>query len=115
MNKQISTLLEIDEVEFENLQTERYLRWCISVANRQCVPLQAVIANQSINNYYNYHFSKLQQNFLKLVNGKTKFLDKKALNEFYEIIIVDVFKNYPNALLEEAKKIKIENPPYANN
>lgn len=109
MNKEIITILQVDEVEFENLRIERYLRWCMSISSRRQVPLQAIMANTSISKYYNAELSKLEKNFLQLVKGKTSFLDKKALKEFYEIIVVDVFKHYPDVLLQECRKIKIEN------
>jgi hypothetical protein len=109
MNKQLITVLQYDEVEFENMRIERFLRWCMSISSRRQVPLQAIMANTSISKYYNHELGKLENNFLQLVKGKTDFLEQKALREFYEIIIVDVFKHYPDALLEQCRKINIDN------
>jgi hypothetical protein len=115
MNKQISQILEIDEVEFENLQTERYLRWCMNIEKTKSIPLQSVIANAAINKYYNREFSKLESKFLNLIDGKEKFIGKEALYKMYNIIVVDMFKYYPNPLIDAARNINIVNPPfYAN-
>jgi hypothetical protein len=114
MKTAISTILNKDEVEFDNLQMERYMRWCMNIALKNGIDLQIIIANSSINKYYNHEFSKLENKFLNLVNGKTKWLEPKALEDMYSIIVVDMFKIYPNPLIEEARKIKIENPSYVN-
>ena len=109
MNKQLIQILKVDEVEFENANYAKYLRWCMNVSVKGFAPLQNVIANGPISKYYNHELQKLQNNFLELVKGKTQFLDQKAINDLYEIIVVDIFKHYPSALIEQAKNIKIEN------
>jgi hypothetical protein len=114
MKTAISTILNKDEVEFENLQIERYMRWCINVSNKTGVSLQTVIANAAVAKYYNHEFSKLENKFLNIVSGKTQWLEPKALEDMYNIIVVDMFKIYPTPLIEDARKIKIENPPYVN-
>ncbi len=110
----ISTLLNIDEVEFDNIQMERYMRWCENVARIKGVPLQIILANTAVCNYYNAEFHKLEQKFLQIVGGKTKHIESKSLHEFYNVIVVDMYKYYPSALIDEAKKMGIENPPYTN-
>lgn len=108
MNKAISTILEKDEVEFENLQIERYMRWCIYLANKTAIPLQSILANSSINRYYNFEFSKLENKFLNLIEGKSKFMSIKTLQEMYEIIVVDMHNLYPMALLQDIRKPKTQ-------
>lgn len=109
MRTAISTILNKDEVEFENIQIERYMRWCLNVANKTGVSLQTVMANTSVSKYYNYEFSKLESKFLDIVHGKTQWLDPTALENMYNLIVVDMFKYYPTPLIEAAKNIKIEN------
>ncbi len=109
MNKKLIQILKVDEVEFENANYEKYIRWCMNVSVKGFAPLQTVIANGPISKYYNHELKKLQNNFLNLIEGKTKYLEQKAINDLYEIIVVDIFKHYPSALVEAAKNIKIEN------
>lgn len=113
--KTISTILKKDEVEFDNIQMERYMRWCINLSHKTGVSLQSILANSSINSYYNLEFSKLENKFLNIITGKTQYLEPKALEDLYNIIVVDMFKHYPSPLVDEARKIKIENPPYSIN
>ena len=115
MKTTISTILKKDEVEFEEIQIARYMRWCINLSNKTGLTLQAILANTSISKYYNYEFSKLENRFRSLVHGKNQWLEPKALEDMYNIIVVDIFKIYPLPLIEEAKKLKIENPPYSMN
>ena len=115
MKTAISTILNKDEVEFENLQMERYMRWCINVSNKTGVSLQAVMANAAVSKYYNHEFGKLENKFLNIIDGKTQWLEPKALEDMYNVIVVDVFKFHPAPLVDEARKIKIENPPYSIN
>lgn len=115
MQTNISTILVIDEVEFENQRTEKYMRWCLNIARTQNAPLQLILANSSISKYYNYELAKLENKFLQLVDGKHQHMSQKSLNDIYSIIVVDIFNLTPKPLVDAAKKLTIINPPINSN
>lgn len=108
MKPAISTILKKDEVEFENLQIERYMRWCIYLSNKTGISLQMILANTSISKYYNYEFSKLENSFLNLIEGKIKCIPEKTLQQMYEVVVVDIFNLFPMALLDGIKKSRTQ-------
>ncbi|MGV9003987.1 hypothetical protein [Flavobacterium sp.] len=112
--KSTHQLLNLDKQVYDNDTIERYMRWCENISNIKMVCVQSIMANTAISNYYRYQFLELEHEFkssAKLIYGK---VSDKIIRNMYTEIIVQLYNSYPSALIEEAKKLKIENPPYAN-
>ena len=106
----IHEVLNYSKEEFDNLQMERYMRWCISQAIDLNKDLQKIIANSSINRYYNIEMAKLEKKFIDIVDGKQIHIDEKTAREMYALIVVDLHRMYPSPLIHNARKLNV----YAN-
>lgn len=107
-------LLNLDKSVYESDNIERYMRWCENIAKSRGINIQMILANTAIANYYYFQFRELEHEFImsaRLIYGK---VSHKIIRNMYNEIMYQLYANYPSALLDEAKKLKIENPPYAN-
>jgi hypothetical protein len=110
MNKKLHTLLEMSQEEYYKLTFEKYMRWCEETSRKTGVSIQVIMANSKINSYYNYHYELLEMQ----VELMLKVQVGMSLEQIKVIYNAGTFiQNYPSALIEEAKKLKIENY-YAN-
>lgn len=96
--------------EFSTIQTERYMRWCMNRSMDNGTDLQKILANTSINRYYNAQMALLENKFLDLIDGKMSSLSTKTIHDFYSIIVVDMFKIFPKPLIDNARNLNL----YAN-
>lgn len=106
----IHEVLNLSKEEFDATQIERYMRWCMNQSIDQNKDLQKIMANSSINRYYNIEMAKLEKKFIDIVDGKQKHIGDKTAREMYALIVVDMFKIYPSPLIDNARKLNV----YAN-
>lgn len=107
--KTIPQLLQYSADEYQQSYFERYLRWCMSYATNSETDLQKLIANQSISNYYNEKFKALEQKFVEAATPIHTTVKVEVVRKMYAIITAEIFINYPSALFEEARCLKIIN------
>lgn len=80
MNTKILNILDITVQDYNNMYFGAYWRWCESVTITPA-QTQMVLANTAVNKYYNTEYAKCEVEFLELI------------------------KNYPNVLPNDAKKL----------
>jgi len=93
----------------------QFMRWCMNWAKKYNMPLQSLLANKSMAIYYSNQFLELEHNFMVVAQKLDGLVDYTIMLKNYDMIMVDIYTNYPSALIEEAKKMKIENPKFDQN
>lgn len=114
MTKKIHQHLGLTQQEYEFDCYSQYMRWCQNLAKKQNVAFQSILANNAIANYYQSQFLELQHQFKLFAQRNDGHLDYEQMMKNYEMIMVDIYTNYPSALVEAAKKLKIENQISSN-
>lgn len=114
--KTIAQYLGYTEEEFYNEYVALYMRWLLHFAPNEYDGLQALMANTAVNKWYTERHADLQRHamdVLKVQAGRTAVNKKRQM---YNVIMVDIFANYPKPLFDAALKLKIENhhDPRAN-
>lgn len=107
--KTISQILLMDQSTYVETNLERYIRWCQNIAQQKAVPLQTILANTAIANYYRTEFTRLESEFLREatpIKGLVKFSTMRAM---YSEKVIQIFTIYPSPLIDAAKKVKIIN------
>lgn len=89
----------------------QYTRWCLNLEKNHKVPLQCLLANRALCNYYDAQFLELEHSFIVIADKLDGLVDYEQMLKNYEMIMVDLYTNYPSALIEAAKKLKIITPP----
>lgn len=89
----------------ENYETqyfERYSNWCESVSIT-LLEYQKVLANSTVNKWYNTEFQKCEAEFLHLIKDypNTSIESKK---QCYDQCVVRLFSIFPKPILDEVKK-----------
>lgn len=110
--KTIAQILLMDPSAYVETNLERYMRWCQNIANQKGVPLQSILANTAIANYYRTEINRLESEFLREatpIKGLVKF---STMRTMYSEKLVQIFTVYPSPLIEQAKKMKIVNQLY---
>ncbi|KGO88412.1 hypothetical protein Q765_00415 [Flavobacterium rivuli WB 3.3-2 = DSM 21788] len=125
--KQIQRLLNITEDQYTAEYLHRWTHWCIDqvkdyiVDPATCTPtaerlyhaeLQKVMANTALTNYYSDQHDELEYQALAMLHPQVLTISIGQMREHYDIIMADIFKMYPKSLLNFAKKLTIDNPPY---
>ena len=113
--KQPYQYLGLTQEQYEMDCIEQYMRWCMNWAKKYNMPFQALLANRAIANYYSSQFLELQHNFIVVASKLDGLVDYTIMLKNYDMIMVDIYTNYPMALIEDAKKLKIENPTFNQN
>lgn len=97
--------------EYEQEDFERYMRWCMSFAARTSEgrDLQMLLANTAISKYYNEHFRELESQFIAAITPIYKSSKIESIRQIYVSITAQIYNNYPGALFEEARNLRIVN------
>lgn len=97
--------------EYEQEDFERYMRWCMSFANRlsEGRDLQMLLANTAVSKYYTEHFRALESQFLTVVLPIYKSTKVESIRQIYVSITAQMYNNYPGALFEAARNLRISN------
>ena len=125
--KQIQRLLDITPEQYNQEYIHRWTHWCLDqvkhyiVDQTTCTPtaerlyhaeLQKVMANTAVNNYYSDQHDELEYQALQFLQPQVLRISLGQMREHYDITMANIFKVYPKSLLNFAKKLTIENPPY---
>lgn len=110
----INEYLNMTPQEYNEDQIQRYMRWCENLSKTKNIQLQSAMANSAISNYYTAQFREIESGFLTIAKKIERTADYKVLRNLYASMMTDLYLAYPGALLEAAKNLNIENPPYAN-
>lgn len=113
--KQPNEYLGLTLEQYENDCMSQYMRWCLNLAKKHNTEFQNLLANRSIVNYYNVQFLELEHNFIVIAKKLDGLVDYTIMLKNFDMIMVDIYTNYPMALIEAAKKMKIENPYFNKN
>jgi hypothetical protein len=113
--KQTHQYLGLSQEQYEEDCFLQYLRWCQNLAKNQNASLQCLLANSAMSNYYTVQFLELEHSFKIIAQRLDGLVDYEIMSRNYEMIMVDLYTNYPMALIEGAKKLKIENPKFNQN
>lgn len=112
--KPVHQLLNLSKEEYDQDVIQRYMRYCENLAKNHNLPLQSCLANSAINSYYNAQFMELEYSFLSVANRIANSVDYTVLRTIYATSMTQLYAAYPGALIQPARNLKIENPPYAN-
>ena len=97
--------LGMTELEYDFFYFEAYMRWCLSVSITPA-EFQMVLANTSVNKYYNTELAKIENEFVSLLatypNATTE--DAKKL---YGRCTFDMFNRRSPELIKNAKKLNL--------
>lgn len=115
VTKQPHQYLGLTQEQYENDCLLQYMRWCQNLAKNHKTTLQHLLANTAMCNYYNAQFQELEHSFKVVAQRLDGLVDYEMMHRNYDMIMVDIYTNYPSALIEQAKKIKIENPKFNQN
>jgi len=108
--KPINELLNMTPEQYEDFVFERYMRWCESKCDpRRPNDLQQLLANKSLSSWFINEFSKLENDFAKMVTNTHSYLKPPQINSLYNAITVQAYEHFPKPLIEAARKIKIIN------
>ncbi|WP_395049436.1 hypothetical protein [Flavobacterium sp.] len=113
--KQPHQYLGLTQDEYDTDCMIQYMRWCQNMAKAHNVPLQSLLANRGMSNYYTAQFLELEHSFKIIAARLDGLVDTEIMNRNYEMIMVELYCNYPSALIEAAKRLKIENPTFNQN
>ena len=96
---------------------ERYLRWCISrsvdpdfsVWDPKFVKadLQHILANAGISKWYRREFTKLEEQFEKMVSPQHNLISCEAARNIFNSITLEMHKKFPQPLIEAARHLNI--------
>ena len=102
----IPKLLAIKNHEYNDMYFDAYLRWCESVSINEN-QVQSVLANASVNKYYNTEFAKCENEFLQLAKNypHATAID---LQELYAKCMYAMFNKRCNVLLHQAKTLNLQ-------
>ena len=115
ITKQTHQYLGLSEEQYENDCMLQYMRWCQNLAKNQNAPLQSLLANRPMSNYYMAQFLELEHSFKIIAQKLDGLVDYEIMSRNFEMIMVDLYTNYPKPLIEDAKKLRIENPNFNQN
>lgn len=104
--------LGLTQEQYENDCFLQYMRWCQNLAKNHKVEFQSLLANTAISNYYTVQFLELEHAFKTVAQRLDGLVDHEIMLRNYDMIMVDIYVNYPKALIEAAKKLKIDNSKY---
>lgn len=106
--KKIPQLLNKTNLEYELMYLSAYMRWCESVTIND-YQLQMVMANSSVNKWYNFEYGKCETEFLKLITfyeAEIGITPQEA-QKLYDKCVLQIFNRTPKPLIDEAKKLKV--------
>jgi hypothetical protein len=101
--------LNLSPEEYETKCFKQYYRWCENLATKHRANTQCLLANRAMANYYSDQFRELEHNFKKVAQRLDGLVTTDILDENFNLIMVDIFLNYPKPLIEAAKTLKIIN------
>ena len=109
--KKILEYLEISVEQYEHMYTGTYMRWCESLCTSP-KEFQNVLANASVNKFYNTELAKAEAEFVKLFSRyeNSPTVSAKDAKNLYCDCTFKMFNIRPMVLLSTAKKINV----YAN-
>ena len=102
MKNTILQLLGFDEVQYEYMYGNAYLRWAESCSVSQ-QNLQSILANASVNKWYNAEYHKCETKFLDFVKNYKNQTQKDILL-LYNDCTFSVYSRSCPALMKEAIK-----------
>ncbi len=106
---QIQDYLQISAKEYEDLVLKHYWSWCHKYSTSPQM-FQCYFSNAAINKYFMTEWAKNENEFLAMVDNIPKRADRLAYH--YNGCIVQVYKNFPSALLEAYKPKAKQELPY---
>jgi hypothetical protein len=113
--KQAYEYMGLSKLQYEMNCMSQYLRWCMNWEKEFKIPLQCLLANRAMSNYYSAQFLELEHSFIIIAQKLDGLVDYEIMSRNFEMIMVDLYTNYPSGLIEDAKKVRIENPPLNSN
>lgn len=110
--KQPHEYLGLTIEQYENDCMSQYMRWCLNLAKTHNTTAQHLLANTAMYNYYRGQFLELEHSFKVIAQRLDGLVDYEIMLRNYDMIMVDIYTNYPKALIEAAKKLKIDNSKF---
>ena len=103
--QQIQKLLNIDQLGYDQIYFNAYVRWCESVSIND-TQLQMVLANSSVNKYYNMEYAKCEDEFLLLANRYPTATQDDATKLYFRCTVA-MFNRRCEPIIKLAKKTPI--------
>ena len=113
--KQPHEYLGLTAEQYENDCISQYMRWCLNLSKAHKTEFQSLLANTAMYNYYRGQFLELEHSFKVIARRLDGLVDYTIMLKNYDMIMVDIYANYPIALIQAAKKIKIDNSKFNQN
>lgn len=102
----LTTLLKLTPHQADMVYLDLYMRWCESVTvNEQ--QLQMVLANASVNKYFNFEYAKCIAKFIDHMSNYPDATANAALQQ-YGLCTIDLFNHRSPVLIKNAIKNNIE-------
>lgn len=92
--------LMISSAEYDEMIFTTYWNWCDKWATSGSV-FQGLVANASLNKWFLLQYSKLEQDFIDLIEFFPKKLSNSKFN--YHNCTVDIFNLYPKPIINACK------------
>jgi hypothetical protein len=102
MKKQIIQLLQCTEHQYEMLIFMHFQYWCELHAT-ETTDLQNLLANQSLEQWFQTEYQKLQLNFLQLAKPYKGRCSKQDMERMYKVETIHIQHIYPKPLLKAAR------------
>jgi len=89
-----------------------YIRWATKYAHEFGIPLQMLLANTAVSNWYNNWHEELEYQAYQTLAPTYGTIKIEKAREIYSTLMIDIYKSYPKSLFEAAKKLTIINDPH---
>lgn len=105
--RQVHELLYMTEEIYNELYTEKFMRWCMNRSTNPDNDFQKLLANASISKWYNHEFLKIETEFIETASPLFGKVSYKALRQMFEALSIDLYKKFPQPLIESARNLNI--------
>lgn len=105
--KPVHELLYMTKEMYDELYMEKFMRWCLNRATNNENDFQKLIANSSISKWYNYEFSKIENEFSTAATPLFRKVSYKGLRQMFETLSVELYTKFPQPLIESARNLNI--------
>ena len=103
----IHELLYLSEELYNELYTEKYMRWCLNKSLNDNTDFQKLLANSSISKWYNHEFSKVEQKYITAMSPLFGSVSFKTSRQMFESISIELYSKFPQPLIESARNLNI--------
>ena len=108
----IQKLLNITPEKYWDDYEQRYFNWLQSFCKETPNDFQKLLANAAINGWYIRHHEDIELQAIEILKQQYQSITIDKVRAIYKLVMIDVFKNYPQTLFVAARKLSIINDPH---